>query len=126
MTRTRSAPPTTSSTWGREAGINGGHVVAQGTPAEVAANPASSPAIISPAAVPFPCRSAARLQNDRMVKIVGARGNNLKNVTAAFPLGVFTCVTGVSGGGKSTLVVDTLYKAGCRRLDGLWRGAGAA
>ena len=46
-----------------------------------------------------------------MLKLVGARGNNLKDVTAEIPLGTFTCITGVSGGGKSTLVIDTLYKA---------------
>jgi excinuclease ABC subunit A len=57
-------------------------------------------------------------QKDRAVTIVGARGNNLKDVTATFPLGVLTCVTGVSGGGKSTLVVDTFYKAASRRLMG--------
>ena len=50
--------------------------------------------------------------------IVGARGNNLKNVTATIPLGLFTCVTGVSGGGKSTLVIDTLYKAAARSFNG--------
>ena len=53
-----------------------------------------------------------------MLRLVGARGNNLKNVTAEIPLGLFTCVTGVSGGGKSTLLVDTLYKALARRLNG--------
>ena len=52
-----------------------------------------------------------------MLKIVGARGNNLKNITAEIPLGLFTCVTGVSGGGKSTLLIDTLYKALARRLN---------
>ncbi len=50
--------------------------------------------------------------------MVGARGHNLKDITASIPLGTFTCVTGVSGGGKSTLVVDTLYKAASRRLMG--------
>ena len=58
------------------------------------------------------------VQQDRVVRVVGARGNNLKDMTAGFPLGTFTCVTGVSGGGKSTLVVDTLYKAAARRLMG--------
>jgi excinuclease ABC subunit A len=52
------------------------------------------------------------------LRLVGARGNNLQNVTAEIPLGLFTCVTGVSGGGKSTLIVDTLYKAVARRLNG--------
>ncbi len=54
----------------------------------------------------------------QMLRLVGARGNNLKDVTAEIPLGTFTCITGVSGGGKSTLVVDTLYKAVARKLNG--------
>ncbi|MDD2705674.1 MAG: ATP-binding cassette domain-containing protein, partial [Acidocella sp.] len=103
---------------GPEAGINGGYVVAQGTPAEVAANPASITGdyLSGRRSIPIPKRRA--VQPSRMVKVIGARGNNLKNVTAEFPLGVFTCVTGVSGGGKSTLVIDTLYKALSRRLMG--------
>ena len=66
-------------------------------------------------AVPDPRRP---LQKGRTITVVGAQGNNLHDVTASFPLGVLTCVTGVSGGGKSTLVVDTLYKAASRRLMG--------
>src|SRR5476651_2078083 len=58
----------------------------------------------------------------RTLKVVNARGNNLKNVTAEIPLGLFTCVTGVSGGGKSTLLVDTLYKAIARKLNGASEG----
>ncbi|MGA9017203.1 MAG: excinuclease ABC subunit A, partial [Acetobacteraceae bacterium] len=58
------------------------------------------------------------MQKDRILRVVNARGNNLKSISAGFPLGTFTCVTGVSGGGKSTLVVDTLYKATARRLMG--------
>jgi len=54
----------------------------------------------------------------RMLTLVNARGNNLKNVNAEIPLGLFTCVTGVSGGGKSTLLIDTLYKAMARKLNG--------
>jgi excinuclease ABC subunit A len=53
----------------------------------------------------------------RQLRVVGARGNNLKNVTAEIPMGLFTCITGVSGGGKSTLLIDTLYKAIARRLN---------
>ena len=61
------------------------------------------------------------IQKGRTLRVVGARGNNLKDVAAEFPLGAFVCVAGVSGGGKSTLVIDTLYKATARRL----MGAGA-
>ena len=101
------------------AGVNGGHVVAQGTPAEVEANPASLTGEYLSGRKRIEVPALRRpVQKARMLKVVGARGNNLKNVDAAFPLGVFTCVTGVSGGGKSTLVVDTLYKAASRRLMG--------
>ena len=66
------------------------------------------------------CRSPSggRTITRRTLKVVNARGNNLKNVTAEIPLGLFTCVTGVSGGGKSTLLIDTLYKAVARKLNG--------
>ena len=78
-----------------------------------------SPAIIFPAAKSIPIPSPRRpVQKSRVIKLIGATGNNLKNVSATFPLGVFTCITGVSGGGKSTLVIDTLYKAISRRLMG--------
>ena len=101
------------------AGIHGGHVVAEGTAEEVAANPKSLTGDYLSGrrsiAVP-PMRRP--VQKDHVIRVVGARGNNLKDVTAEFPLGVFTAVTGVSGGGKSTLVVDTLYKAASRRLMG--------
>ncbi|MDE8348868.1 MAG: excinuclease ABC subunit UvrA [Acidocella sp.] len=104
---------------GPAAGMNGGYVVAEGTPAEVTANPKSITGDYLSGRKMIPIPNPRRpIKKDRMVKVIGARGNNLKDVTAAFPLGVFTCVTGVSGGGKSTLVIDTLFKAVSRRLMG--------
>jgi excinuclease ABC subunit A len=104
---------------GPAAGMNGGYVVAQGTPAEVTANPKSITGdyLSGRKQIPIP-NPRRKVQPERVLKIIGARGNNLKDVTATFPLGVFTCITGVSGGGKSTLVIDTLYKAVSRRLMG--------
>jgi excinuclease ABC subunit A len=104
---------------GPEAGVGGGHVVAKGTPAEVAANPASLTGDYLSGRKRIEVPPMRRpMQKERVLRVVGATGNNLKNVTAEFPLGTFTCVTGVSGGGKSTLVVDTLYKAASRKLMG--------
>jgi excinuclease ABC subunit A len=104
---------------GPAAGMNGGYVVAQGTPAEVAANPRSITGdyLSGRKQIPIP-NPRRKFQANRVLKVIGARGNNLKNLTATFPLGIFTCITGVSGGGKSTLVIDTLYKAVSRRLMG--------
>ncbi|MEA2742406.1 MAG: excinuclease subunit, partial [Acetobacteraceae bacterium] len=104
---------------GPAAGINGGHVIAEGTPAEVAANPKSLTGdyLSGRRMIPIPVMRRP-MQKERALKVVGARGNNLKNISAGFPIGTFTCVTGVSGGGKSTLVIDTLYKAAARRLMG--------
>ena len=104
---------------GPGAGVHGGEIVAEGTPAEIAANPNSLTGhyLSGERTVAIPARRRAR-DPGRELAIVGARGNNLKNVTATIPLGLFTCVTGVSGGGKSTLVIDTLYKAAARSLNG--------
>ncbi len=104
---------------GPRAGMNGGHVVAQGTPAEVAANPASLTGdyLSGRRRIEVPSRRRP-YDKARVVTVVGATGHNLKSVTASFPLGTFTCVSGVSGGGKSTLVIDTLYKAVSRKLMG--------
>ena len=104
---------------GPAAGVNGGHIIAEGTPDEVARHPDSlTGAYLSGRKrIEIPTRRRP-FDAARVVSVVGADGNNLKHVTAHFPLGTFTCVTGVSGGGKSTLVVDTLYKALSRRLMG--------
>jgi excinuclease ABC subunit A len=104
---------------GPGAGVHGGEIVAEGTPADIAANPDSLTGhyLSGERTVPIPARRRA-IDPGRELRIAGARGNNLKNVTATIPLGLFTCVTGVSGGGKSTLVIDTLYRAAARHLNG--------
>jgi excinuclease ABC subunit A len=103
---------------GPGAGIHGGHVVAQGTVDDLIAEPKSYTGkyLSGELVVPIPERRTR--DQRRSLKLIGARGNNLKNVAAEIPLGLFTCVTGVSGGGKSTLLVDTLYKAIARKLNG--------
>jgi len=104
---------------GPAAGIHGGHVVAAGPPEAVMQNEASLTAqyLTGRKRIELP---AARRRGHlgQKLRIVGARANNLQNITVEVPLGTFACVTGVSGGGKSTLVIDTLYKALARRLMG--------
>ncbi|RIY03755.1 excinuclease ABC subunit UvrA [Aureimonas flava] len=104
---------------GPAAGVHGGRVIASGTPAEVMAHPDSlTGAYLSGAkGVPVPAKRR-KPQKGKAIKVVGARGNNLKDVTADVPMGVFTCVTGVSGGGKSTFLIETLFKAAARRISG--------
>jgi len=104
---------------GPAAGVNGGRVIAEGTPTEVSANPRSLTGdyLSGRRRIEIPALRRP-VQKDRIVRVIGARGNNLKKLDAGFPLGTFCCVTGVSGGGKSTLVIDTLYKAAARRLMG--------
>lgn len=108
---------------GPGAGTHGGNIVAQGTPAEVMKNPKSLTGkyLTGEMSVPVPERRPPN--HRRTIKVINARGNNLKNVSAEVPLGLFTAVTGVSGGGKSTLLIDTLYKAIARKLNGASEGA---
>jgi excinuclease ABC subunit A len=101
---------------GPAAGVHGGHVIAQGRPAEVMANPNSITGQylsgVREIAVPLDRRPIGK----KRLRVIGATGNNLKSVTAEIPVGTFTCITGVSGGGKSTFTIETLYKAAARRL----------
>ncbi|MBT4890792.1 MAG: excinuclease ABC subunit UvrA [Rhodospirillales bacterium] len=103
---------------GPGAGIHGGYVVAEGTPDEVMASPASLTGqyLTGVKQIPLPAKRRKPRKGHQLV-IKGATANNLQNVDAKFPLGTFTCVTGVSGGGKSSLVVETLYKALARRIN---------
>ncbi|MGV0910264.1 excinuclease ABC subunit UvrA [Martelella sp. FOR1707] len=104
---------------GPAAGIHGGEVVAEGTPQAIMANPKSLTGqyLSGARAVAVPAERRPQ-KKGKALKVVGARGNNLKNVTASIPLGLFTAVTGVSGGGKSTFLIETLYKAAARRIMG--------
>ncbi len=103
---------------GPGAGIHGGQVVAHGTPAKImqSAKSLTGQYLTGFKQIPMP---AQRRKNDpdRQLVVAGARANNLKNVTTQIPFGLFTCVTGVSGGGKSTLIIETLYKAIARKLN---------
>ncbi|MGB8053237.1 MAG: excinuclease ABC subunit UvrA, partial [Azonexus sp.] len=104
---------------GPGAGVHGGFIVAQGTPAEVQANPLSMTGdyLAGRKAISAP-KSRRPRQADKMLSVVGACGNNLKDVTLEIPGGLLTCITGVSGSGKSTLINDTLYAAAARHLYG--------
>lgn len=110
---------------GPGAGVHGGQIVAQGTPEEVKQNPQSITGQYLSGAkaihVPEKRRTAP---HNRQISLKGCRANNLRNITVDIPLGVMTCVTGVSGGGKSSLVIETLYKAASRRIMGTKDHAG--
>jgi excinuclease ABC subunit A len=103
---------------GPAAGIHGGEVVAEGTPADIMANPASLTGqyLTGARRIDVP-RERRPISTRHRLRVIGARGNNLKSVSADIPVGTFTCVTGVSGGGKSTFTIETLYKAAARRLN---------
>ncbi len=103
---------------GPGAGVHGGEIVAHGTPGEVAADPHSITGQYLSGAREISVPGERRDGNGKNVTVVKASGNNLKQVTAEFPLGKFVCVTGVSGGGKSTLTIETLFKTASMRLNG--------
>ena len=104
---------------GPAAGIHGGQIIAQGSPRDIMANPASITGKYLSGELEVATPSERRKgKKGKRIRVVGARGNNLKNVTAEIPLGVFTAVTGVSGGGKSTFLIETLFKAASRRIMG--------
>ncbi|MCX2757396.1 excinuclease ABC subunit UvrA [Vibrio sp. Sgm 22] len=104
---------------GPGAGVHGGHVVAEGTMQDIIENPNSlTGQYLSGAkeiAVP---EKRTPIDKKKVVEIVGATGNNLKNVTATIPVGLFSCITGVSGSGKSTLINDTFFKVAHTQLNG--------
>ena len=110
---------------GPGAGIHGGHVVAQGTPDAIMASADSITGQFLTGVRQIPMPKQRRKPTPKSLKVIGARENNLKDVTAEIPLGLFTCITGVSGGGKSTLLIDTLYKAVARRLNNAREHPGA-
>jgi excinuclease ABC subunit A len=103
---------------GPAAGVHGGEVVAEGAPADIMANPASLTGqyLTGEREIETP-KNRRPFVAARTVRVTGATGNNLKSVTVEIPVGAFTCITGVSGGGKSTFTVETLYKAAARRLN---------
>ncbi|AHD00824.1 excinuclease ABC subunit UvrA [Leisingera methylohalidivorans] len=103
---------------GPGAGVHGGEVVSHGTPQAIAADAGSITGQYLSGTREIAVPAKRRKGNKKKIKVVKATGNNLKEVTAEFPLGKFVCVTGVSGGGKSTLTIETLFKTASMRLNG--------
>jgi excinuclease ABC subunit A len=110
---------------GPGAGVHGGHVVAKGSLQDILDTPGSITGdyLSGRRAVPVPAKR--RKGSGKNLTVKGARSNNLQNVSASIPLGTFTCITGVSGSGKSTFTIDTLYAAAARELNGARILAGA-
>jgi excinuclease ABC subunit A len=103
---------------GPGAGVHGGQVVSNGTPAEIIADENSVTGQYLSGKRQIEVPTERRKGNKKKLKVVKATGNNLQNVSVDFPLGMFVCVTGVSGGGKSTLTIETLFKTASMRLNG--------
>jgi len=104
---------------GPMAGVHGGQVIAQGAPIDIENSKESITGqyLRGEREIPIPDKRR-KINKKKMLTLTGATGNNLKNVTLDLPLGVMTCITGVSGGGKSTLIIETLYKVLARKLNG--------
>ncbi|WP_439142736.1 excinuclease ABC subunit UvrA [Planktotalea sp.] len=103
---------------GPGAGVHGGQVVSKGTPAQIVADENSVTGQYLSGKREIAVPSERRKGNKKQIKVVKATGNNLQNISVDFPLGKFVCVTGVSGGGKSTLTIETLFKTASMRLNG--------
>ena len=103
---------------GPGAGIHGGRIVAQGTPEEISMNAASLTGqyIAGRRVIEVP-KVRVEVDPQRVLKVLGARGNNLKSIDVSLPIGLMTCVTGVSGSGKSTLINDTIYRIAAKELN---------
>ena len=104
---------------GPGAGVHGGHIVAEGTPQQILEHPESLTGKYLSGRLGIPVPAERRQpKKGKALTVKGATGNNLKNVSVDVPLGMFVAITGVSGGGKSTLMIDTMYQAIARRLNG--------
>ncbi|MEM8694092.1 MAG: excinuclease ABC subunit UvrA [Pseudomonadota bacterium] len=105
---------------GPGAGVHGGQVVAHGTPQKIASSKKSITGqyLTGVREIPVPAERRKGKKGGKKLTVVKASGNNLQDVTVDFPLGKFVCVTGVSGGGKSTLTIETLFKTASMHLNG--------
>jgi len=109
---------------GPGAGEHGGHIIAEGTPEQIIAHPKSLTGAYLSGRKHVPVPKNRRTGNGKTLTIVGARANNLKDITVAIPLGMFVCFTGVSGWGKSSLMTDVVYNALAAKLNGAHTQAG--